>query len=240
VLVLIDDPALIAGLRERVPTVGVPGHVGYVDLEEWDCVVTRSPYASYEHQEAYEGGYGEPATPEKYTWDQAYPPHISVFYAVRPTDHRRNDIVPLDFWPPEGSGADIAGVAVVEETGVQGQHVTFVKGLPDRLDDLVRRSLAPIAEKRVWHTVFDLRGREAAQDDHPLHLRPLLLGPRNTYLAATYERTNQASVWLLPEDIQDLLPWVLAALQDWHEHYPNRSNGQDLWIGVSRGLRLTS
>lgn len=218
----VNDPVFIEALRERVATVGVPDYIGHVDLEEWDCVITRSGYASYEHQDAVDGYYDQPPQPETYSWEQVYPPHISIVYAVRPLNYQGSGIEPLDFWPPEGSGPDIAGIAVVEETGVQGQHVTFVKGLPGRLDDLARRHLAPIAEKRLRHTVFDIRGRDAADDDHPLHLRPLLLGPRSTYLAATYERTDQASVWLLPEDVDDLLPWVLAALEDWHERYPDR------------------
>lgn len=37
-----------------------------------------------------------------------------------------------------------------------------------------------------------------------------------------YERTDQAGVWLLPEDVEDLLPWTLAALREWHDLYPNR------------------
>lgn len=230
----VNDPEFIAALRERVSTVGVPDYTGQVDLEEWDCVITRSGYATYEQQEAVDAYYDQPPQPETYTWEQVYPPHISIVYAVRPSDYRRADIKPLDFWPPEGSGAEIAGIALVEETGVQGQHVTFVKGLPDRLDDLARRHLAPIAERRLSHTVFDIRGRDAAKDDHPLHLRPLLLGPRITYLAATYERTDQASVWLLPEDIDDLLPWVLAALGDWHERYPDRFPALPDWPSAER------
>jgi hypothetical protein len=57
----------------------------------------------------------------------------------------------------------------------------------------------------------------------PFELRPLLYGPSDEILAGTYQRSSEASVWLLPSDlIGDLRAWLVAAFREWHQLYPKR------------------
>ena len=148
----IDDDDFVERLSERVPTVRVPRYLSDVDLHEWDCVITRSPWTSSEFTPASEASYGQDAIPENWTWTQHLPPHVSVLYAVRPSEYRRRDIDLIDFWPSSGEGVEPPGVVVVTQYEVQGQHVAMAEGLPAHLTELVRRHLLPIAERRDEHT----------------------------------------------------------------------------------------
>lgn len=67
-----------------------------------------------------------------------------------------------------------------------------------------------------------------------MRLRPFLFGPRAVPLAGSYKRTTEASVWLLPPDVGDLAPWVLAALRDWHGLYPDRFPGIPEWTAENK------
>jgi hypothetical protein len=67
-------------------------------------------------------------------------------------------------------------------------------------------------------------GDEPVQPENAdnLALRPFLFGPEHRSLAASYERNRESSVWLLPADIPDPYPWVIEALREWSNLYPDR------------------
>ena len=41
-------------------------------------------------------------------------------------------------------------------------------------------------------------------------------------MACSYQRSTEASVWLLPGDIPDVFPWVCEALREWNSMYSDR------------------
>jgi hypothetical protein len=88
--------------------------------------------------------------------------------------------------------------------------------------------MAPRAQQRTdGHTVFEVRTAAGFNEEDPvapsMELRPLLLGPSDQILAATYERNDDASVWLLPIDLLGGLDaWLVAAFREWHDLYPAR------------------
>lgn len=223
-LVGIDDGTLEERLRHKIPTLlaveSLWGLLDGIDLHEWDCVVTHGDYTSiHETHMGHADRYGSDA-PSTWTWTQHLPSHLSLIYAPSATKGTRSFDM-LDFRPAEGKDSDDLPRAAVVRDGVYGRHITTVEGLPVEITDLVNQRLLPIAQNRSRHTYFEVRG-ELSPTDQDFALRPFLFGPRDVALAGSYPRTSEASVWLLPPDVDDLAPWVLAALREWHSLYPDR------------------
>jgi hypothetical protein len=220
-LVVGDFPdSLVVQLQETLPTVDRVAHASHVDLAEYDCVLSDRPYKQIERVPPTAGTQfysSREKPPEIYQWSQNLPGHLSVIYAV-PTSAAR--LTFIDFWPPEGEGEELPLQAIRATYHIVGRHLTHVEGLPDVIVDLVKDQLIPIAKERKDHLGF-FRGARDLTEEH-LMLRPFLYGPGDVALAGSYERNDQASVWLLPDDLPDLGPWVVAALREWHELYPDR------------------
>ena len=205
--------------RGGVPTVEVARYLGDYNLNEWDCLITRNPpvYLKSERGEQ-ETRYDE--APVLHTWKQECPAHLSVISVLSP-----GDLKVLDAYPAEAEGqTELPDVAVVRDPSRVGTHIRKVDGLRDSLDALVTRDLVPAVKVRDKHMSFrrwTAEGLETTRAAH-LPLTPFLLGPDDVVLAGSYPRNDDASVWLLPEDIPDLYPWVIEALRDWHDLYPGR------------------
>lgn len=215
---------------EVAPTVVVVPYVPTVDLSEFDCVITGDEYAHtglepHPREAEYLGRYDDP--PMWWKWRQEFPPHISVLRIL--DDSKRLDPI-ADLLPPEGEGEHIAYEVVYLEQHVPGKHVRYADGLPEEIRELVKRYLAPAAQARTEHITIDVRRPDQAENEPEppagapsFRLRPLLFGPSDDILAATYERSSEASVWLLPLDlIGDLRAWLVAAFHEWHQLYPKR------------------
>jgi hypothetical protein len=234
-LLRVDDKTLAARLADKIPTLAAVDHLAGVDLHEWDCIVTNHEYTSLKvNQPPRRSGYSfhEDEDAKTFTWGQHLPDHISVVFA--PTSERgirRANI--LDFQPRTGKEQPSLPLVVIIRDNMDGQHVSYVEGLPLEIADVVKERLVPIARKRTSHTIYEVRSGDYT-GERDLRLRPFLFGPRHTPLAGSYERTDKASVWLLPEDIGDLAPWVLAALRDWHSLYPERFPGIPEWTTDSK------
>ncbi|WP_404385916.1 hypothetical protein LL946_06355 [Knoellia locipacati] len=96
--------------------------------------------------------------------------------------------------------------------------------MPETLGSVIGRELLPVARLRQTHLSFRRVTREDSpvrRDEH-LPIRPFLLGPDDIVLAGSYQRNDLSSVWLLPNDLPDMYPWVLEALKEWHSLYPDR------------------
>ena len=219
------EPAVEASVVDVVakvaPTVATAEWAGQVDLHEYDAVVTGRTFTSLEsqtHPDA-DGSWGSKSLPTWSKWTQDLPPHISVFYV--PSGSTENLI---DFVPAEGEGESFPDVVLWSESRVVGTHVTYVHGLPGHMDELVKRHAAPRAQQRDDHVTFSRRVAEGGGDlEGTLEMRPLLLGPRDAVLAFTYQRSAEASAWVLPLDlVGDLRSWVVAAFREWHGLYPKR------------------
>lgn len=150
-------------------------------------------------------------------WHQAYPAHLSILMVIEPW--RQGYLV--DCWPPDGDREDRPDHALGHAAHVVGRHLTEVKNLGQRLQDLVTQVLVPVAEGREDH--FGLRplGVSEATGDGP-PVTPFLLGPDDLILAGSWQRNDEAALWAVPSDIPDLLPWVIAALREWHQVNPER------------------
>lgn len=224
-----ETVAAIAG--EVAPTVLVESYPSTVDLSEYDCVITGDEFlriesAEHPRAEDYQGRYADP--PPWWKWRQDFPPHMSIFRILDDSSQKLDAIA--DMKPAEGEGDSIGDAVVYLDDRVPGRHIRYAQGLPDDIAELVKRHLAPAAQARQHHITISVRYAEssaeetvAADDEGLFQLRPLLYGPSDEILAATYERSEEASVWLLPLDLLgDLRAWLVAALREWHQLYPKR------------------
>lgn len=211
---------LVEQLSATVPTVRKIRSLGEVNLNEWDCIVTWD-YPGEVKFETVPGPRHENEGKTEVAWAQRFPGHLSVICFVRPS----HGLEPLDAWPAKGESDTIPPLTVVAENEIVGEHLTYVEGLPDLLEDTVRKHLVPIVARRgQTHLTFRTASPENAEavPDGLYSLRPFLYGPDDAVLACSYQRTDRASVWLLPDDLPDLYVWAREALREWHGLYPNQ------------------
>jgi len=209
-------------VQQIAPTVRYSQSIDRVDLSEFDCVITDATYAylrQIDHSDSDDGFRRTVEPPTYWKWEQSFPPHISIIY-IHTASGNSSEV--LDFSPPKGESEDIPSNAILADVASFGSYVTYVSNLPGHIDDLVKRYMAPKAQQREQHITFR-KVVEAGTSNDVLPIRPLLLGPSNQILALTYERSAEASVWVLPADLLGKLqPWVTAALREWHGLYPKR------------------
>ena len=237
-----DAVATIAA--EVAPTVEVADDLDMLDLSEYDCAITSEEYlriTTGRHPAESDYHRRNETPPTWVEWRQVFPPHISVFRIL-------NRSRPLEFIadmsPAEGEGEVLGNDAVILNDSVPGRHVRYAHGLPDHLGDLAKLHLAAAAKKRKNHLTISskprLRGEDEPELTPPIEensftLYPLLYGPNDEILAATYKRGDLASVWLLPDDlIGDLRAWLVVALREWHQLYPTRFPAVADWTRSER------
>lgn len=208
-------------LAEFVPTVRAIAWPGEVNLSEWDVLITRRGPLDMTSEDKNEGHYGSHDPEVIHRWKQEYPPHLCLLLIV---PAKRSDLEVVDAYPSDGESDDVPPVAIVQDPTTIGSHVRAVKGLPENLSALIADTLAPAAKKRTEHASIRRFAVEDVPDDaeDALLLRPFLLGPNDCILAGSYERSDQASVWIIPDDCPNLPAWVRAALGEWNEMYPSR------------------
>lgn len=211
-----DFGDLAQRLAGVVSSVGSVAQVSEANLKEWDCVVT-SQYPARIKQAAKKGDGGRTGDITEWKWDQAFDAHLSMV-VVQPW-WPGGEIV--ECWPRSGNREASPDYVLMTASAVVGRHLTEVKGLSNAVQDLVKQHLVPAALNREDH--FGLEPRSSAGfDSGDVPVQPFLLGPNDLILAGSYERTGKARVWVLPSDLPDLLPWILAALRDWHQVDPDR------------------
>jgi hypothetical protein len=95
--------------------------------------------------------------------------------------------------------------------------------LPDRVRHLTHEVLEPVVMARDRHNYFTAIGSDQ------VGLRPFLATSAGQVLAGSYTRRSGAEVWLLPHDVPDIVPWVRAAIAEWHHLAPGRFPGVPDW-----------
>ncbi|TPG17050.1 hypothetical protein [Pedococcus bigeumensis] len=207
---------LAGRLGEILPTVGHVGHVADANLKEWDCILTVEYPATIAQAPKKGDGRQTPDITE-WKWRQEFNSHLSIVLVQTAWDGGKV----VECWPPSATRKAMPDYALMTSTRVVGRHLTEVKGLSDTLEDLVKQHLVPAAKRREDHFGLEPRsGPGFKAGDVPV--RPFLLGPDDLILAGSYERSDKASVWVLPSDLPDLLPWIVAALREWHDVDPER------------------
>lgn len=129
-LIGVDDSTLVERLRQKLPTVRAQASATGVDLHEWDCVVTNRRFTELEKAPLSPGtGYGGRSEPvEVWTWQQFFPPHVSIVYApTKRPGHKPFEV--LDFEPSDGEDDALPPCVLVQDK-VDGDYVSYVEGLP--------------------------------------------------------------------------------------------------------------
>ncbi|MGI5503146.1 hypothetical protein [Lentzea sp. CA-135723] len=220
----VEDEALMATLSANVESSFELNHSSSVSFDEWDCVITGRSYTSYEESDEAQDRYSDPEV--KYTWEQNYPPHISIIHFA-PVEWSSRSF--LDFIPPKGDSYEAPRSVVAAERGISGRHLSYVEGLPGYIDELVKESLVPVVNLRDRHIVFYPASADGV-DVELADIRPFLYGPSDNVLAGSYQRAGgKGSVWLLPGDLENKADWVLAAFKEWNSLYPDRFPGDVSW-----------
>ncbi len=206
------DDEVVERIREFVPSVRViDQYPSEVRQSEWDAIVTRS----------------------------------SMTHTAR---HMFGLVVVPEFesqWIVESLGD---GKSLRVDRDEVSEELLRYPGLPDRLARLTHEVLEPLAKRRDQHTTVSVKvpsghpvilGRgvqvyRAPSEPHDLQLRPFLATGDGHALACSYTRRDGAQVWVLPGDIPDIIPWLKAALTEWHEIAPDRFPGLPDWAGQPR------
>lgn len=199
------DDDVVSRIGEFVPTVRVLVEgLDEVRQEEWDALITRSDLTG--------------AAEHLFAVVQA-PGQIS------------------GYWTAE---AIAPGLWIRLYTGHVAEELLRYKDLPDRVAQLTHEILEPIAKARDSHTYFtEDRSRPVVRsasgaiavpaEKFKPELRPFLATADKHVLAGSYKRRHGAQVWLLPEDVPDVVPWVRAAVGEWHHLDATRFPGLPDW-----------
>ncbi|MGY0388275.1 hypothetical protein ACWZJV_15005 [Nocardioides sp. WG-D5] len=208
---------IVEQLQGFVPTVKVITSHEEVNLTEWDVLVTdQAPI----NNRLPLGGAAERAGDRSgFSWRQWFPENLCLLLIMDEEQYGRTQA--LDVYPPSGRGTP--QVALVQRDRIVGSHISESKVLPDGLADLVRRVMVPAVKKRKRHTSIARSVVPGSSDAAgKLQFRPFLFGPENCILAGSYERSEKASVWVIPGDVPDTSAWLREALRDWHTLDPAR------------------
>lgn len=112
-----------------------------------------------------------------------------------------------------------------------GEELHLPTALPDHIADLVQQDLVPAASARKHHPHFapgdywpSLNGpssTERAKEAAPT-IEPFLTTRAGACIAGRFRRSEQSEAWMLPPDVRDVVPWLKAALREWHALNPDR------------------
>lgn len=187
--------------------------LGDVELSEWDALITNAPLA----RRPQRGGTSALGAAVLNNQPRIVPEHLCVFTFFG--DVAGSEAVDqVDGTDPDSSPIWLQGVG-----HIPGHEVHMASRISDRLEDLVKRTLIPVVEKRSYQ--FGGRLSREPVENFDIHLR----GPKELILAANYRRPDGASVWIVPRDLPDFEPWFEEALRDWHERHPERFPALPRW-----------
>lgn len=195
----------LADLRDRlssfVPTVGYTDDLNEVNQDEWDVVVTDRPIVKF-NLRARTSEHYERARVDK---------GLCVVGRVVSAPDGLVEQVDID-----GS----AGGAIATSYVVCNEFIDeYLEQAGDKLNRLAREELVPLARDRQRQECFDY---SRAAEGVPNHVIPLGQLRSQEALALLYRRSPTSEALILPSDIQDLVPWVEAALWRWHDLAPAR------------------
>jgi hypothetical protein len=208
VVVDINDAEL---LRQMQVILGWPGTfavtqvLGDIDWTEWDAVITDAP--------PLQGDMWGVAAHSR----RRFPDGLCVFYIHQDI---RQGLVAIE--RSIKNAAEEAGQ--ISRDAVAGISLSLdPQGLDSDTVALVRDSLYPAVLARAQHW-----GVRASDGSSPLTMTPLLSGPGGLIIAATYDRGDAITNWILPADT-DLVPWVQLAFARWQKELPSRFPSLPSW-----------
>lgn len=183
-------------IKNLVPTARHCESLAEVRQAEWDVIVTDQPLAIL--------------IPNKV---RIVDTHLCVIFVPK------RDVAGR---PPIELRADWrSGIQVYEH--YVSQELVRIHGLPERIATLTHEQLEPILKIRERHQYFGispfLTYSTAASN---AQLEPFIMTGDGKMLAGRYKRSLTSEAWLLPSDISDIIPWIRAALAEWHSLAPDR------------------
>jgi hypothetical protein len=188
-----------------------------VDLGEWDVIVTDKPHAQF--------GTNQYGVPQPWVWSRV-PNHLYVFRIFSPTAGGPGRSH-FEFNIDENNHAELAR-SLALEANIPGHQMHRIAGLPEPLQDLVKSSLLPAVEARSRQ--FGIVAAGDALEPAIVNFRPFLLGPSELIMAASLERPGGGSIWLVPDDLEQLETWFDVASTEWHtrdrQTFPNVTTWQ--------------
>jgi hypothetical protein len=168
-----------------------------VDLREWDALVTDMPIS----------------TSINFTFSREVPPHLNVFYLFAPW---ADPFDGGDENSPFDTGQNGAWYATVRNA-IPGHHIEVPANLPLDLDELVRRDLRSAVEARAQQYSFEvIQGAGSG-----VKVTPFAFGPNTSMLCGRYQLGDDgSSVWAIPRDVPDALPWFMLSMKEWAQTNP--------------------
>lgn len=217
-----EGPWLLARLREVVATVDRVPDLTFVRSDEWDVLITDRAFIDRVEKvetKTVSRGLGS-----------AIPRNLNVIYRARPGELLHT----LD------RSTGTSPRMVRWKTGKRARELRRPPGIPEHIAALAHESLEPVVISRKEHLVFliPVQGSSSFGGYEPTivpvepdtyKLQPFLMTADGEVLAGRYRRSQHSEGWLLPHDVADLIPWLRAALREWHlldlKHFP----GQPGW-----------
>lgn len=196
-----DHPRIIERLTKLAPTVTVAEHPKDVNQGEFDLLVT----------DQFQSPWPVPNMPDHASKTVAS--HLSVVY--------RSD------------GAVRVAERVNQHVGVISGEFAYPADLPATLQRLVDQQLVPLARRAyaegLTHRYFvyvpgipTVGAMAARARGLVVDLHPFLTTEQGHVLAGWYRRSESSECWVLPSDLEDLVPWVDAAIEHLHHIDPDR------------------
>lgn len=134
------------------------------------------------------------------------PPHLSVIRTFYEAEHWRDD-------------ADKrAYVWAIMANLVCNEFRPPNPDLEPSLQHLIRSDLLPTVQRRTVHSF--VRSPLPPYGDEPF-----LVAANGAILACRYRRGPEVTtgeVWLIPQDVPDIVPWIRLAFERWHLMFPDR------------------
>lgn len=210
-----DVPDFVDRLTALVGDVRTIASLDEVNASEWDVLITDAPWFTVQ------GSVGMESRTIRGLHDGVCVLYRAIEAATGLTVEDR---------------ADWAG-SVEHSRGVVGDELLLPDTVPEPIAELVRTRLLPIALERRSHVAFRARrgfGEIKGPGYRPPRVQapefdPFLMTRDGAALAGRYQRSATAEAWLLPPDVGDLIPWVAAAVSEWHALNPSRFPALPNW-----------
>lgn len=210
-----EDPELVERLLAQAPTAKHVRSLRQVRQAEWDLLVTdRCATES-----------------ERHVSDVQLSPHLCLLLRAPDSNtYGRGSVETRPTW-----------VTSIEHLGGHiSTELRRCKDLPERISHLTHEHLEPILKQRERHQIFrqgPARGSvamsAAAGPADPRQatpsLDPFIETADGKCLAGRYPRSDASEAWVLPFDVPDVVPWLQAALAEWHSLAPDRFPGVPDW-----------
>jgi hypothetical protein len=200
-----DRIKLLVGDVRRIET------LREINEAEWDLLITDQPWSSS----------------VRHGVEEVLRHGVCVLYRSPDADEHAN----LEYRGEWGNGFTVSW-------GHVGDELLLPAGLPEEVEQLLLANLYPRARARETHSYFgptrttswgsSAAGPSAPPPTPPV-LEPWMTTRGGAVLAGRYPRSATSEAWLLPHDAGDLVPWLSAAIGEWHKLNAGRFPAAPNW-----------